>query len=191
MSQLKQNPKIEWGFFAVIPRIVRTQYKQLSHTEKWLYACLKDLCGDRGTCYRTLRVLEQETDISTGSLSTMIPKLHKAGLIHAEKKRRSTNPTAKEVWHITIVDIWQANTEYCSNIEQQCLNAEHSNENVQTLNDNVQYLNNNVHNLNDPPLKRSIPEQKRSKNELGGSTSDDSGRGSTGDFSAVRKNKQE
>src|SRR5260221_215755 len=191
MTQNKQNPKIEWGFFAVIPRIVRTQYKQLSHTEKWLYACLKDLCGDKGTCYRTLRVLEQETDISTGSLSTMIPKLHKAGLIHAEKKRRSNNPTAKEVWHISIVDIWQSNVEYCSNIEQQCSNAEQSPENVQTLNDNVQTLNNNVQYLNDPPPERSNAEQKRSKNELGGSTSDGSERGSTGNFSSVRNNNEE
>src|SRR6266568_2870445 len=149
MSNQKNNPKQDWGFYACTPRIVRTQYKDLSHTEKWLYVCLKDLCGDKGVCYRTLKVLAQETDLSTGNLSTGIRRLHEAGLIHAEKKRRSLNPTAKEVWHISIVDIWQSNVEYCSNFE-------HCEENVQEMNVNVQILNN-------PPLERSNFEQQRSK----------------------------
>jgi DNA-binding transcriptional regulator GbsR (MarR family) len=155
MTTGKQNPKVEWGYYAMTPRIVRTQYKQLSHTEKWLYVCLKDLCGDRGTCYRTLKVLSQETDLSTGNLSTGIRNLHAAGLIHAEKKRRSNNPTAKEVWHITIVDIWQANVEECSNFER-------PDDNVQNLNDNVQELNHNVQNMNEPSPERSKFEAKRS-----------------------------
>lgn len=123
----------EWGFFAVTPRIVRVEYKQLSHAEKWLYVCLKDLCGDKGVCFRTLRSLAEETDISLGSLSTMIPKLQKAGLIHAEKKRRSL--TGKEVWHISIVDIWQLNRDYCSKSEQSTQQF------VQPMNNNVQKLN--------------------------------------------------
>lgn len=133
----KANPKIEWGFFAITPRIVRTKYKQLSHTEKWLYSCLKDLCGDKGTCFRSLRTLSEETDISTGSLSAMIPRLHMAGLIHAEKKSRGRG--GKEVWHISIVDIWQANREYCSEIEQL------SKEDVQNLNSGIS----DVQKLND------------------------------------------
>ncbi len=133
MAQKKVNPKIEWGFFAVVPRVVRTQYKDLTHSDKWLYTCLKDLCGDKGTCFRTLRALKEETDISIASLSTMIPKLHEAGLIHAEKKRRSNS--GKEVWHITIVDIWQSNKDFCSAIEQS------KDEIVQQLNNVVQPLN--------------------------------------------------
>lgn len=148
MSNQKHNPKQEWGFYACTPRIVRTQYKQLSHTEKWLYVCLKDLCGDRGMCYRTLKVLSEETDLSTGNLSTGIRNLHEAGLIHAEKKRRTNNPTGKEVWHITIVDIWQANVEYCSKNER-------SQEDVQAMNNNVQILN-------EPAPQRSENEPQRS-----------------------------
>ena len=138
--RVQQNPKVEWGFYAVTPRIVRTQYKQLSHAEKWLYTCLKDLCGDKGTCFRTLRALKEETDISIASLSTMIPRLHEAGLIHAEKKRRSSS--GKEVWHISIVDIWQTNKDYCSENEQR------KNEIVQNLNTIVQIPNNGVQILN-------------------------------------------
>ena len=149
MANKKNDPKAEWGFYSMTPRIVRTQYKQLSHTEKWLYVCLKDLCGDRGMCYRSLRALSQETDLSTGNLSTGIRKLHDAGLIHAEKKRRNNNPTQKEVWHISIVDIWQSNVEYCSKYEQ-------------PTQDNVQDLNNNVQNMNEPEPERSENEQKRS-----------------------------
>src|SRR6266702_7797187 len=137
MEQQKHNPKVEWGFYATTPRIVRTQYKNITLVEKWLYVCLKDLCGDTGTCYRTLRVLASETDLALGTLSTGIRHLHDAGLIHAEKKRRSNNPTAKEVWHITIVDIWQANVEYCSKNER-------SQEDVQTMNNNVQKKKHNV-----------------------------------------------
>jgi hypothetical protein len=134
MNKKTREPKLDFGFYAVVPRIVRTQHKDLSHAAKWLYVCLKDLCGDKGTCFRTLRSLEEETDISTGSLSRMIPELHKAGLIHAEKKRRSAH--GKEVWHISIVDIWQENAKACSKNEQ-------SPDVVQNLNDVVQNLNDN------------------------------------------------
>src|SRR5258708_4892285 len=107
MSQQKRNPDIDFGFHATIPRAVRTHYKTLTPMQKWLYVCLKDLCGEHGTCYRTVKVLSAETNISTGMISESIPLLHKDGLIHAEKKRRSSG--GKEVWHITIVDIWAAN----------------------------------------------------------------------------------
>lgn len=109
MSKIKQqNPSIDFGFYATVPRVVRTNYRdKVTPIMKWLYTCLKDLCGDDGTCYRTLRVLSEETGISTGLLSESIPILHEVGLIHAEKKKRSTG--GKEVWHITIVDIWIAN----------------------------------------------------------------------------------
>jgi hypothetical protein len=147
MSTTKQNnPNIDFGFHAVIPRIVRTHYPELSPLQKWFYACLKDLCGDHGTCYRTVRVLSQETGLSTGMVSESIPALHKAGLIHAEKKRRTSG--GKEVWHITIVDIWKANGEAhptkrsqneqeCSQNEQTQVNVHHMNKNVHTVNDNT------------------------------------------------------
>lgn len=142
-KQQSKEPKQEWGFYGVVPRIVRTQYKTLSLGEKWLYTCLKDLCGDKGACFRSLRALAEETDISTGSLSTMIPKLHEVGLIHATKKRRSMH--GKEIWHITIVDIWQENAKQCSKIEQSA--SEKLPENVQKLNDVVQKLNKDENNL--------------------------------------------
>lgn len=136
MIKKTQEPKQDFGFYASVPRIVRTKYKDLSHAEKWLYVCLKDLCGDKGTCFRTLRALSEETDVSTGSLSKMIPHLHKAGLIHAEKKRRSAS--GKEVWHISIVDIWQENAKGCS-------------ENEQSTGEVVQKMNNVVQKMNDNP----------------------------------------
>jgi len=146
MSTKQQQPKMDWGFYSVVPRIVRTQFKELSHAEKWLYTCLKDLCRDKGVCFRTLRSLSEETDISIASLSTMIPHLHEAGLIHAEKKRRSAS--GKEIWHITITDIWQANAEYCSKSEQRCSKNEQvelqDQEIVQNPNNVVQKMNEEV-----------------------------------------------
>lgn len=103
----QKNPQMDWGFYAALPRIIRTGYKNLTTTDKWAYACLKDLCGETGVCFRTIRVLAEESDLSTGALSKSIRKLHTAGLIHAEKKaRREDGP---EVWHISIVDIWALN----------------------------------------------------------------------------------
>src|SRR5258706_5797702 len=157
MSNQKANPKVEWGFYATVPRIVRTgpKYQDISHAAKWLYTCLKDLCGNHGSCFRALRTLSEETGISTGSLSTMIRELHDVGLIHAEKKSRGKG--GKEVWHISVVDIWQANREYCSKIEQL------SDGDVQILNNTlpvVQNLNDVVQKLNEPPP--SCSENERS-----------------------------
>ncbi len=150
---MKKNPAIDFGFHIVLPRIVRTGYKQLSHTQKWVYVCLKDLCGDTGTCYRSLRVLATETDVSIGLLSLSIRALHQAGLIHAEKRKRGD--FGKEVWHITIVDIWQTNAqvhptrqtpgpEFVQNmndVPEVCSESEQSSEFVQNLNNVVQNMN--------------------------------------------------
>lgn len=154
MSNQQNNPKMDFGFHAMIPRIIRTDYKNLTAVQKWLYVCLKDLCGNHGTCYRSLRVLAEETGISTGMLSESIPVLHTAGLIHAEKKKRSTG--GKEVWHITIVDIWIANGKAHPTKRSQ---------NEQTLEEqeeNVHTVNNNVHRMNKLTKERSQNEQERS-----------------------------
>lgn len=162
------NPKMDFGFFAAVPRIVRTQYKHLNPTQKWLYVCLKDLCGDHGTCYRTLRTLSDETDISIAMLSKSIPELHEAGLIHAEKKRRENNPTGKEAWHITIIDIWAANGKLYptkrSQDEQQCSRGEQSTSEGDT---DVHEVNNNVHDMNKKGPHCSCGEQQCSRGERG------------------------
>ncbi len=113
---MQTEPRRDLGFYAMVPRVVRTGYRTLSPATKWLYVCLKDLCGDAGTCYRALKTLAVETGLSTGAISTMIRRLHLAGLIHATKKRRGSD-TGHEVWHISIVDIWGAN-EHCSRRER-------------------------------------------------------------------------
>jgi len=153
----QRNPNVDWGFYATTPRLIRTAYKDLTPVQKWLYVCLKDLCGEDGTCYRTLRVLAEETGISTGMLSESVRSLHDAGLIHAEKKRRF-GTTSKEVWHITIVDIWQANA---------TAHPTKRSAGEQTI-ENVHSVNNNVHSVNEDTLKRSAGEQKRSLCETEG-----------------------
>src|SRR5260221_10055204 len=153
MSQQKRNPDIDFGFHATIPRAVRTHYKTLTPMQKWLYVCLKDLCGEHGTCYRTVKVLSAETNISTGMISESIPLLHQAGLIHGEKKKRSSG--GKEVWHITIVDIWPANGK---------LHPTKRSLSEQTT-ENVHSVNENVHSVNDQGKERSASEQERSLSE--------------------------
>src|SRR5258707_810289 len=153
MSQQKRNPDIDFGFHATIPRAVRTHYKTLTPMQKWLYVCLKDLCGEHGTCYRTVKVLSAETNISTGMISESIPLLHQAGLIHGEKKKRSSG--GKEVWHITIVDIWPSNGK---------LHPTKRSLSEQTT-ENVHSVNENVHSVNDQGKERSASEPERSLSE--------------------------
>lgn len=135
-----KEPKIDFGYYAAIPRLIRTGYKDLSPVQKWLYVCLKDLCGDSGTCYRSLRVLAEETGISIGMLSESVRVLHEKGLIHAEKKKRSTG--GKEVWHITVVDIWQLNGKAHPTVK--CSHSEQTSENVHPVNKNVHTANKNL-----------------------------------------------
>lgn len=139
----QSEPTQDFGFYAAVPRLVRTHYTSLTAVQKWLYVCLKDLCGDHGTCYRALRTLSEETGISTGMLSESIRALHEAKLVHAEKKKRSTG--GKEVWHITIVDIWSANGKLHpakrSQSEQNKVSEPSQNENVHPVKDNVQTVN--------------------------------------------------
>lgn len=159
----KKNPDVDWGFHIRTPRIVRTGYKHLTHAQKWLYVCLKDLCGDTGTCYRSLRALSEETDMSTGLLSESIPVLHNAGLIHATMKKRSTG--GKAVWHISIVDIWQANAQAhpTKRSQNEPTHEEECSECEQTITDtdiNVQNVNENVQNVNKNTEERSFSERE-------------------------------
>lgn len=156
MSDKQQNPKMDFGFYAAIPRILRTQYNDLTPAQKWLYVCLKDLCGDSGTCYRALRVLSEETGLSTGLLSKSIPLLHTKELVHAEKKRRRTG--GKEVWHISIVDIWQKNgsvhpTKRSQNEQNPTIECSQNEQNRE-----------NVHNVNENTPERSQNERECSQN---------------------------
>lgn len=164
LKQHLDEPKPDFGFYAAVPRVVRTGYKNLTAAQKWLYVCLKDLCGDHGTCYRSLRTLSEETGISTGMLSESIRDLHEAELIHAEKKKRSEG--GKEVWHITVADIWIANGKLHPSKRSQ--NEQTSGERSQKAlssaaqNENVHPVNENVQPANDKGRKRSAGERERS-----------------------------
>lgn len=160
------------GFFSSVPRIIRTGYQNLSATAKWIYVCLKDLCGENGTCYRTLRTLAQEIGVSHGVVSETIKILKEAGLITAEKKQRP-GQTTKGMWHICIVNIWKLNgethpTRKCSPPEQraigECSSHEHSIPEEKYTPKNVHSANKNVHNTNIPLLECSPHEQECSQN---------------------------
>lgn len=155
-----QNPDMDFGFYAGIPRVVRTGYKDVSPVQKWLYVCLKDLAGDDGTCYRTIRSLVEETGLSAGMISESILVLHKAGLIHAEKKKRSTG--GKEVWHISIVDIWKKNGEVHPTKRSQDEQST-SYKNVHDM--NIHHTNNNSPVCSPTEHKRSQDEQECSRGE--------------------------
>jgi len=119
------TPTKHYGF-AQVPRMVlrgQKYKKKLSLAEKGLYACLKDICGEKGECYFSLRHLAEEIDTSASTLTRYIPELRDKGLIYAEKKIRGTGENKHEIWHIRIVDIWKENdalykTQDCSDLKQ-------------------------------------------------------------------------
>ena len=139
-SPLQQQAKGEdFGYYIKIPRLLRTGYETLSALQKWIYICLKDLCGDFGICFRSLRILAKEVAVSTGLLSESIRTLHQAGLIIAEKKPRSAG--GKAIWHISIVDIWSSNAKEHPTAKEQRSSGEQlvpsPTENVHCVNDSV------------------------------------------------------
>lgn len=103
------------------PNMLIFGYRTISPQEKWLYTCLKHMCGKKGTRHLSLRYISEQTGISTGALSTskdkkgnvnlgMIRHLHDAGLIHSEIKKHDGKGNAQ--YHITITDIWALNQEF-------------------------------------------------------------------------------
>ncbi len=158
--------KEDIGFYARVPRIVRTGYQELSHAEKWLYTCLRDLCGEAGECWRSLRALAKETGISIASLSSMIPHLEKVGLIDAVKK---------STWFIKIKNIWQANKEYCSKIEHSTAKCSENEQGVQNLNadcsENEQGCSNFV--TKEDISKKIESEEDTTKNDISSTSVDD------------------
>lgn len=98
--------------FSQVPRILirGEQYKDVSLIELGLYTGLKDICGDDGECFYTLRNLADLLHTSISTLSRYIPKLRDTWkLITAEKKTRGSGTNKHEIWHIRMVNIWQEN----------------------------------------------------------------------------------
>lgn len=138
--------------FAQVPRdVTRGKYKKASLVEKGLYVCLKDICGDEGECFYTLRNLAKEVNTSISTLSRYIPKMVELGLITADKKPGRSNN--HEIFHITIVNIWQENDarykpqEIVSdrnNLEETVSNRNNRNNSVSDRNNSVSDRNRNL-----------------------------------------------
>jgi hypothetical protein len=113
----KQDGAEVKNFTRVPNMLIFGYHESLSPQEKWLYVCLKHMCGRKGTRHLSLRYISEKTGISTGALSKskhsdgMIRHLHDAGLIHAQIKKPAVgNPQ----YHITITDVWALNQAFFS-----------------------------------------------------------------------------
>jgi hypothetical protein len=106
-----------------IPNMLVDGYTNLHPQDKWLFVCLVHLCGKEHTRYLALRYISKRTGFSASVLSDnkktgkpgMIRRLHSAGLIHAEIKRRKNREGEEfgnEVYHITITDTWALNYDF-------------------------------------------------------------------------------
>ncbi len=117
-ASLDKQDSVEVKNFTRTPNMLIFGYQDISPQEKWLYVCLKHMCGKKGTRHLSLRYISEQTGISTGALSVsknkkgeinlgMIRHLHDAGLIHAEIKRPGGKGNPQ--YHITITDVWALN----------------------------------------------------------------------------------
>jgi hypothetical protein len=104
-----------------VPNMLVDGYPELHPQDKWLFVCLVRLCGKEGTRYLSLRYIADRTGFSRGPLGGskdkpgMIQRLHNAGLIHAEIKRRKSsegNEKNNAQYHITIADTWKLNYDF-------------------------------------------------------------------------------
>lgn len=154
------------------PNILFESYADLRPQEKWLYINLVYLCGSRGTRHLSLRYIHDRTGISLGALSGhkdpakndpgMIRRLHNAGLIHAEIKRRvrsNGKESDQPQYHITIVDIWQLNEAFFAAKRSE---SEHS---LKEDESGVQNPNSSVQNPNTSEEECSESERERSEND--------------------------
>src|SRR5258708_2558411 len=113
-TSLDKQDKAEITNYTRVPNMLIFGYHDtISPQEKWLYVCLKHLCGKKGTRHLSLRYIAEQSGISVGALSKskhsegMIKHLHDAGLIHAEIKRPGGKGNAQ--YHVTITDVWVLN----------------------------------------------------------------------------------
>lgn len=175
-TDLDKQDKAEINNYTRTPNMLIFGYHDtISPQEKWLYVCLKHLCGKKGTRHLSLRYISEQTGISTGALSAsknkkgevnpgMIKHLHNAGLIHAEiKKPGRGNPQ----YHITITEVWALNqaffrSEFGQVEEMEGEPVRISDEPVQNSDRSVHFSDRSVQN-SDEPVRNSANTNMRSK----------------------------
>jgi len=99
-------------YFTMIPNLLWAPELQLTAHDILLYATIKRIAGENGTCFMGTRALAQEAKMSVGQVSKSKKALVRAGLIHIVSKRRAEDHLPVD--HITIRDIWERNVRYFS-----------------------------------------------------------------------------
>lgn len=166
-----KDEKKTHGNFTKIPNMLcEGAYAQLEHDEKWLYVCVKALCKGKGTRFLSLRYISKKTGYPLSSLSKKLPRLHDAGLVHCEFKKRideDGNEFGNAQYHATIADKWDENDAFygvtCSPDEQ---DEGEDSKPVHDTNEPVHHANTSVRQTNEPVQR---DERTRSR----GSTSKD------------------
>jgi hypothetical protein len=150
-----KDEKKTHGNFTKIPNMLcEGAYNQLEHDEKWLYVCVKSLCKGKGTRFLSLRYIARKTGFPLSSLSKKLPRLHEAGLVHCEFKKRldeDGNEYGNAQYHVTIADKWEENDTFygvtCSPDEQ---DEGEDSKPVHDTNEPVHHVNTSVHQTNEP-----------------------------------------
>jgi hypothetical protein len=94
-------------YFTMIPNMLWEI--GLTYHDREMYAFLKRIAGDHGTCWRSMRTLARESGLSLGQIEKSREILEAAGLITCDKRKRPEGGWS--TWHISIVDVWKRNLE--------------------------------------------------------------------------------
>jgi predicted transcriptional regulator len=99
---LDEEQKRRW--YTQIPNLVSTL--GLSPYTFRLYVHFKQVAGDDGTCWQSVKTISKECGMSPFSITKSKRELAKAGLIKIQLVHR---PFARPYHNIRIIDIWEAN----------------------------------------------------------------------------------
>lgn len=100
-----KNESGDRSFFTIVPRVVWAFCEDPYDFILW--AVIKDIAGEDGTCILNVRQLSVLTMMSVGKIIQCRDRLIKNGLLKGELKRDTG--FQKDVWHFTVPNLWEKN----------------------------------------------------------------------------------
>ena len=98
------------SYFVMIPRIVSVKTRNPYDFKLW--TVIKEIAGDNGECSLSTEKLAVLCSMSVGKVSECRQYLIECGLLEGELKRKKFGEKeTKPLWHITIPDLWEENTQ--------------------------------------------------------------------------------
>jgi hypothetical protein len=100
-------------YFTILPNLLWLEELALTVYDITLYATVKRIAGENGTCYMSTANLATQAKMSAGQVSKSKARLVERKLIAITTRRRT--PNGHPIDHITVTDIWEDNVRAFAN----------------------------------------------------------------------------